>query len=295
MERRQIRSEEDVIVVETDSNRMISVIEGSPYLRHIIPEFFLDEKVDENRHLLGAYQGSPEFVSNDRITMVRANFESMDEGQICHLISYVLQKVILSNGFYMVHAGAVEKNGRATLLIGTSKMGKSTFGLEMALEKGCKLFGDDAIKLSVEDELVVKSGNTYVGLSQIHRSHERIKDRFPNGSPFRYLDSRSFGIHIRGPTSLKHVIFLEPDLLGLNNTQEIDNLNGRIRLYSAVSEETMAIGYCLMNDGVALPSIGNSSNTQRLLESIKASNINFFKVSGNFYRMLNDIETIVNY
>lgn len=270
MEKRKLISKTENIVIGSDSQKLIRIIDSSLYLKHLIPELVVNNTDDPVRFNLNV--GSPCLSSQG----IQAPFELISEGQICHLIYYIMQGELLRNNIYVVHGASFCKNDQATLILGPSKSGKSTIIFELGLKKNLLVYGDDAIRIQDHNSLFVTGGNTHLGLSPYHSQEKN------------YIDSIDLGIHALTSAKLTKVVFLEQDLLGTNPTRRISSETGNIRFYESISREMRSAGYCLMEADLALPplDLGNYSNL--FLKELKRSKIDFFVVTGNLEKMISD-------
>ncbi|HLD04963.1 MAG TPA: hypothetical protein VJG90_04570 [Candidatus Nanoarchaeia archaeon] len=297
MEKRQIVSGKESLEVVTDSKKVLEVIDESLYLRHIIPELesrFINDssKIGSTVELLN---GDPEYTCVSDLVRVKAAYEHVSEGQICYLIYHLLQREFLKHESYVVHGAAIAKNNKSILLIGASKAGKTSLSLELSLNRGFTLYGDDAIKLSLADKvnLSVVSGNRFVGYRKHHTRHNKISEAYPDGLPV-YLDAVRLGIYSKTPSALNHVVFLEQDLFGTNRSSYLGAEVGRILFYEMISREMRAAGYCIMENALPLPSLDNGKESKFFLEVLKRQDVRFTTLTGNYRDMLKRLEEITN-
>ncbi len=290
MKRRNLISGTDSVLVATDSQSVADIIDNSTYLRHIIPDFSASSIIT-NESVTNLLQGLPAYLSSG--LEVSADFDKIEEGQLCYLIYHLMQREFLRRNHFVLHAAAIER-GEPILLIGPSKSGKSTLNLEMVLSHNCLSYGDDAIKLELNNnEFYVIGGNTYVGVSPYHSNDCRLKEGV-EGCIRRYVNIGLIGKHSVQRRLLRKVVFLEPDLLGSNKSKSFSMEIGKIRLYEALCMEMRTVGHCIMSQGLSLPSLDNGTYSDRLVTSIKDLNLEFFSISGSFSQMVDDVEKILD-
>ncbi|MBS3153118.1 hypothetical protein J4426_00935 [Candidatus Woesearchaeota archaeon] len=290
MKKRKLISGSDSVLVVTDSQRVLDILDHSAYLRHIIPDFSISPTIT-NGSIVSLLQGSPAYLPSG--LGVNADFGNIGEGQLCYLIYHLLQREFLRRNHFVLHAAAIER-GDPILLVGPSKSGKSTLNLEMVLSHNCFSYGDDAIKLELSgNEFYVLGGNTYVGISPHHSNDGRLKEDV-RGSTSGYVDIGLMGKHSDQRRLLRNVIFLEPDLLGSNKSKHVPREIGKIRFYEAVCMELRTVGYCIMSQGLSLPSLDDGTYSTRLVASLKDSDLEFFSISGSFSQMVDDVERILD-
>ena len=58
--------------------------------------------------------------------------------------------------------------------------------------------------------------------------------------------------------------------------------------------ELRTVGYCIMSQGLSLPSLDDGTYSTRLVASLKDSDLEFFSISGSFSQMVDDVERILD-
>jgi hypothetical protein len=287
------RSRDDEILLTADEG-LKSRLRGNDYLRHIIPALELDGSLSKKDPvLLELMSGEASYDCTDRNVRVAADFDKVEEGQLCFLMLHTLQMSAFRRSRHFVHGAAISCDDQSVLILGPSKMGKSTLTLGLALNDGVKVYGDDSVGVAIEDKsLVVDSGNTHVGVNAMHRDHRLTRPFYADGNP-AYLDSRDLGLYADDPKEIKKVIFLEPDIFNTLGSRRMNDQRGALLLYEHVSRESRAAGYCLISDCLPLPSHETASSAANLLGAIKRSDIMYFSVSGGYREMLSSCRSII--
>src|SRR3989344_2044478 len=291
MEERLIISGNTKLIICSDSKRVIDTLDKVDYIRHIIPNLKIIHNFDINdknlvrNHLLF---GEPDYFLKDEETYVISDYGLINQGQICYLIYHLIQREFLKSGKFVLHGAAVKRDLESTILIAPSKMGKTTFSLELVLNYGFKIYGDDSIKIVLEPELRILGGNTHLGLNLRHKNHKSIKRFYQDTIP-EYIDSEMLGIHTSEESRLKQVIFLEPNIFNGSYKKDITSEEGRIKLYEELVKEMRASGYCLLQSNLSLPSLDNNIYSRDLIKEINKSDIKIYIVSGSFQDVLNHL------
>ena len=138
----------------------------------------------------------------------------------CYVTGPVLGFVLRLRGVIALHASAVEVAGRAILLVGDARAGKSTAAAVLAT-MGCKVITEDIAALSIEQETVsVREGCPEIALrpdavAQLFGSAEALP-RFSDTWEKRRLDLTEMGAFSSGTVRLGGVYML-------TNTDSVPN------------------------------------------------------------------------
>ncbi|MFA4887260.1 MAG: hypothetical protein WC595_03535 [Candidatus Nanoarchaeia archaeon] len=296
MEKRQLISGEQFLTIETDSNTVLELCDQSPYLRHVVPKLEVSSITADLPASVTLQTGDvAEYRIDPAQIRITAPYDSISEGQTCFLLYHLLQREFLKSRIYVVHAAALVKNDNSILLIGSPKSGKTSLSLELALERGFTLYGDDAIKLNFSDpsHIQISGGNQFVGYKKRHIEHPTIRSHYPQTLP-RYLDTAKLGISQTSPTALTTVVFLEPDLFDSNKSSCLPPELGKILFYEAVSREMRSAGYCLVRASLPLPSLDRAQESTYFLNCLQKQNFRFSTLTGNFDKMVNHLEDLIH-
>src|SRR3989344_1743789 len=149
--------------------------------------------------------------------------------------------------------------------------------------------GADSVLVATDSRKVVE----IIDNSPYHSDDSRLKEG-TEGCIRRYVNLGLRGKHSVQRRLLRKVVFLEPDLLGSNKSKYVPRETGKIRLYEALCMEMRAVGYCIMSQGLSLPSLDDGTYSTRLVASLKDSDLEFFSISGSFSQMVDDVERILD-
>ena len=224
---------------------------------------------------------------------ISADFDTVEEGQISFMIFHCLQSLSLKNSRYFVHGAAVQHEQEPYLFLGSPKAGKSTISLDLALNDGMKIYGDDSISLKVQDSiLILNNGNTHIGINSKLKENPKIKAHYP-GELLPYIDSRVLNLHTSDPRELRNVIILESDLFATNGNHRILANRGGLYLYEYISRESRGAGYSIFSHDLPFPSNDTFSTARNLIRAIRNSDINYFIVFGSYEDMLSSCRRII--
>lgn len=275
---RIIHSGDQTITLETDITRILNIIHYNEYIRHLIPEFNVNQEFSENSfYKLILHIGLPSISLENKTMHVNADWENIQVGQFSHFMLYTFKPVQLQAGVYNLHAAALKRDEEALVLLGPSKSGKSTLVNKLIHNNDFVAYGDDSINLDGSTgSLRVISGNTHfsklLGID--------LSKKFQG-----YIDMSSTTKWTNSSSVLRNVFILQADLLGTNPSSKLKEERGKMELYYEIAKEINASRFNLFNQGLPLPSLSNEHYGRRLIQDIDCSNIKYHILTGDIKQM----------
>ncbi|HEX8675475.1 MAG TPA: hypothetical protein VF710_26510, partial [Longimicrobium sp.] len=136
-------------------------------------------------------------------------------------LSYLLLETQLQRlGFITLHGAAIERDGRAAVLLGHSGAGKTSSAVTLCRDFGCRLIGNDLVIVGGLGELRAVSGTTHLRLrcSSVRRCLPELAHLFNDDTPDPWRAKKDItpeeaGIAVsrRGATDVTAVIFVHVD------------------------------------------------------------------------------------
>ena len=111
-----------------------------------------DVKVDGLLEYIGGRDEPPAvaFESSSPMMLVTAPWRKIRGSTMLRLaILRIAEFVRQSHGEFLLHASAVEKDGRAIVLVGDSESGKTSLALNLCLNYGCRFLSNDQTRLAL--------------------------------------------------------------------------------------------------------------------------------------------------
>jgi hypothetical protein len=90
-----------------------------------------------------------------------------------YVLQPLIEKILLSRGALLLHAGGVTKDGRATLFIGRGQTYKTTLTLRM-LKQGFELLGDDFVLIKDKKVLSFPTSPRFLEFTRTQLKDERL-------------------------------------------------------------------------------------------------------------------------
>ncbi|MGL5856964.1 MAG: hypothetical protein ACRC35_00885 [Angustibacter sp.] len=139
---------------------------------------------DGSAHVMHiAAEGAPcaDFDAATATLWVYADASDLDAQDLLYLSYLVLEAQLHQHGYVTLHASAVERDGRAVLLLGTPGAGKTTTALRLCRDHGCRLIGNDLVVVGGIDGLSALAGTTHLRLrhSSISQAMPELLGFFP--------------------------------------------------------------------------------------------------------------------
>lgn len=148
------------------------------------------------------------------VSVTHVSPEVTDETLEHYMIDQVVPRVMSLDNALILHAGAVEHQGQALVLIGESGRGKSTL-VGSLCQRGFRLMGDDAVAIS-EMEGQYRGEAVYPSLRLAPDSIDSLlldpayTTKFAYYSDKRRISVKHSGEHTEGSFGLKALYFLAP-------------------------------------------------------------------------------------
>jgi len=91
-----------------------------------------------------------QIIKKDPRTRLRKQAEII----VSQMIEVNIYKILANNGCLLLHAAALEKDGKGTLIFGPQNVGKTTISLGLS-NRGWKMLGDDFCIIDHDKNLTV--------------------------------------------------------------------------------------------------------------------------------------------
>lgn len=98
-------------------------------------------------------------ISNNTMT-INYPYENLSKSILLYLGYHFLEKQFGENGLCSCHSACVEKNGKATLLIGEAGAGKTSLAINLCQNYGFSLISNDLTLIGLQDDKLFAFGGT---------------------------------------------------------------------------------------------------------------------------------------
>lgn len=159
--------------------------------------------------------------SADRRTLeLHASAEDLVGTNLLFLSYLLLETQLQRLGFITLHGAAIERDGRAVVLLGHSGAGKTSSAVTLCRDFGCRLIGNDLVIVGGLMEVWAISGTTHLRLrcSSVRRCLPELAHLFDKDTPDAWrakkdVTPEDVGITVsrRGATDVVAVIFVHVD------------------------------------------------------------------------------------
>ena len=143
---------------------------------------------------------------------------SFSEQVICHLIRAAVDKLLLSSGYHLYHAGAFVLNGKTVLIVGDKGAGKTTSLVTALDEFNAGYLSNDRVYGKVRNgklHIIEREAETKIGIETIEGSslRTRLSDavRDPTSQKFYFNDLHSVLGSGKVPQG-EAVVILQPNI-----------------------------------------------------------------------------------
>ena len=142
-------------------------------------------------------------------------FSDLTEASIIYMGYILMESQRAKNTMLTCHAACVEKNGNAILFLGRSGSGKTTLTINLGINYGYNLVGNDRVVIGLRND------NVYVfdGTKYILMRYESIKRNLPFLLTYFENQLKSTGYNSKDSWLLKQSVF--PELLNISSSDSI--------------------------------------------------------------------------
>lgn len=143
--------------------------------------------VDDDGYLLRFFAGCDVRLSADLDSAIQYRAPDVDDGFIDVLLAGTFLAFLTSlSGNCVLHASAVEAEGRGIAFVGHSGMGKSTLAIA-SCAAGARLIAEDILAVTTEDSVQCLPGNTDI---RLRKGSVTLLDRMPDAERIVTPDGR---------------------------------------------------------------------------------------------------------